>query len=82
MTPTLVAIYARHSMDRQQHSTHDQIERCKKYCIQKNYEVTCIFYDEEISGAAIINRPGIRDLIEASLGGYFEKSRFCRLVTF
>jgi len=44
--------------------------------------VTCIFYDEEISGAAIINRPGIRDLIEASLGGYFEKSRFCRLVTF
>ena len=82
MTP--VAIYARHSTDKQQHSTQDQIDRCKKYCAQQNYEVICTFYDEKISGSAIINRPGIRDLIDASLCRYFEKvvsedlSRFSR----
>lgn len=79
-----VAIYARHSTNMQQHSTQDQIDRCKKYCADKGYEVTCIFYDEQVSGASIVNRSGVKDLIESSLCGYFEKviaediSRFSR----
>jgi len=81
---TRVAIYARHSTDKQTHSTRDQIARCRKFCEQNNYEITQEFFDEGISGSAIINRPGIHELIESSLCGYFERviaedlSRFSR----
>lgn len=82
MTP--IAIYARHSTDKQTHSTRDQIARCKKFCEKNNYEVAHIFSDEGVSGSAIINRPGIHDLIEGALCGYFQRviaedlSRFSR----
>lgn len=82
--PVRIAIYARHSTDRQTHSTQDQIERCKRYCATTGYEVVAIYKDEGISGAALINRPGIRELIEESLAGDFDRvlaedlSRFSR----
>lgn len=70
---TIVAIYARHSTDKQAHSTEDQIARCREYCRQKGYAVFRVYRDEAVSGASIINRPGISDLIDAALCGYFDR---------
>jgi site-specific DNA recombinase len=68
-----VAIYARHSTDKQEHSTRDQIARCEAFCRRVGYEVAATFCDEGISGAAMQNRPGIRRLIEAALDGGFNR---------
>ena len=68
-----VAIYARHSSDKQSKSTRDQIARCKAWCAQKNYMVSDVFFDEAISGANVQNRPGIRNLIQALLLNNFDK---------
>lgn len=67
----LAAIYARHSTDRQCTSTHDQIERCRRYCADKGYAVVNVFTDEAISGSHMINRPGIRALMTAAVEAYF-----------
>lgn len=68
-----VAIYARHSTDKQEHSTRDQLARCHAHCQRFGYKVTATFCDEGISGAAMQNRPGIRGLIEAALDGVFTR---------
>lgn len=79
-----VAIYARHSTDRQEHSTRDQIARCRVYCQAKGYTVAATFSDEGLSGSNTQNRAGLRELVEASLGGGFSRviaedlSRFSR----
>ena len=70
---TRTAIYARHSTDKQTTSTHDQIERCKEYCQKSGYEVALIFSDEAISGASVINRKGVTDMIDAAMCDYFDK---------
>lgn len=69
---TRVAIYARHSTDKQTTSTQDQIDRCKKYCEQAGFEVSLVFSDEAISGASIINRPGVREMIDTAMCDYFD----------
>lgn len=68
-----VVLYARHSTDRQATSTKDQIARLKSYCARQGYAIRDIFTDEAISGAALINRPGIRKLIETALEGEWER---------
>lgn len=79
-----VAIYARHSSDKQTTSTTDQVARCRKFCAVKGYEVSGVFADEGISGAHLLNRPGIADLMSAALALNFERivaedlSRFSR----
>lgn len=70
---TRVAIYARHSTDKQTTSTKDQIARCKEFCRQAGYEVTLTFCDEAISGASVVNRPGVSEMIDAALCGYFDR---------
>lgn len=73
-----------HSTDKQTHSTRDQIASCEDYCRKAGYKVVQVFQDEAISGASVINRPGISDLIDAALAGYFDRviaedlSRFSR----
>ncbi|WP_114095840.1 recombinase family protein [Thalassospira xiamenensis] len=67
-----VAIYARHSTDKQETSTQDQIRRCREYCSIKGYQVADVFFDEGISGSHIANRPGIGSLLVAALNGRFE----------
>ena len=67
-----VAIYARHSTDKQETSTKDQIRRCREYCSVKGYQVADVFFDEGISGSHIANRPGIGALLVAALNGRFE----------
>jgi Site-specific recombinases, DNA invertase Pin homologs len=68
-----VAIYARHSTDKQENSTRDQVARCEAFCRRLGYTVTGVFCDEGISGASMQNRPGIRSLIEAALDGGFAR---------
>lgn len=61
-----VAIYARHSSEKQSSSTTDQIGRCKAYCQTKQYLVSGIYHDEALSGATPpIGRPGIQKLFDA-----------------
>ena len=67
-----VAIYARHSTDKQETSTQDQIRRCREYCSVKGYHVADVFFDEGISGSHLTNRPGIGALLVAALDGKFE----------
>lgn len=67
-----VAIYARHSTDKQETSTQDQIRRCREYCSVKGYHVANVFFDEGISGSHLANRPGIGALLVAALDGKFE----------
>ena len=67
-----VAIYARHSTDKQETSTQDQIRRCREYCSVKGYHVADVFFDEGISGSHLANRPGICALLVAALDGKFE----------
>ena len=67
-----VAIYARHSTDKQETSTQDQIRRCREYCSAKGYHVADVFFDEGISGSHLANRPGIGALLVAALDGKFE----------
>ncbi len=71
--PISVAIYARHSTDKQSHSTEDQIACCKDHCRNAGYEIVQVFQDEAISGASIINRPGISNLIDEAVAGYFDR---------
>ena len=68
-----VAIYARHSSNKQIRSTKDQIARCKAWCAQKKYLVSDVFFDEAISGANIQNRPGVHTLIQALLHNRFDR---------
>ena len=70
-----VAIYARHSTDKQAVSTSDQVDRCKKFCAKNGYIVAEVFTDEALSGAHMYNRPGIRALMEAAL-----EMRFVRIL--
>lgn len=65
----LVAIYARHSTDKQQGSTEDQITRCLQHCQSRGYAVFGTFSDEGISGASMLNRPGIKRLVAAAMKG-------------
>ncbi|WP_114090657.1 recombinase family protein [Thalassospira profundimaris] len=68
-----VAIYARHSTDRQATSSHDQITRCEAYCLAKKYQITDIYYDEAFSGAMMENRPGIASLLMAAFDNRFDR---------
>jgi DNA invertase Pin-like site-specific DNA recombinase len=68
-----VAIYARHSTDRQATSSHDQISRCEAYCTAKNYQITDIYHDEAFSGAMMENRPGIVSLLMAAFDNRFDR---------
>lgn len=68
-----VAIYARHSSDKQTTSTDDQISRCQKFCTSNNYQVASVFSDKAISGATPMKyRKGIHQLLDDALDGKFE----------
>lgn len=81
---TSVAIYARHSTDKQTESAQDQIDRCRRFCANKGYEVTRIYRDEALSGDTMTSRGGIQTLVEEALEGLYDSivaedlSRFSR----
>lgn len=54
------AIYARYSSDRQnERSIDDQIAVCRRSAEARGWSVTVAFSDAAISGAAMMNRPGL-----------------------
>ena len=62
------AIYARYSSDRQsEHSTADQVSRCREFAGARGWSVIGEFVVEDagISGASRHNRPALLDLIAA-----------------
>ncbi len=67
------AIYARYSSDLQSSSSiEDQVRLCRERIEQSGGYVGEIYTDAAISGAFIINRPGIRSLLEDGKRGKFE----------
>lgn len=67
------AIYGRFSTDRQTESSiADQFRVCREYATREVMHVSEVFEDHGISGAALGNRPGALQLMEAGLGGRFQ----------
>ena len=57
-------IYARHSSDLQNPtSTDDQIRLVKEMAEKQGWTVVGVYTDPEISGAFILNRPGIQEAL-------------------
>ena len=66
-------IYARFSSDLQDaRSLADQIALAKNYASARQLPVLSIYEDAAISGATIINRPGIQQLLEDAAAGRFD----------
>lgn len=66
------ALYTRYSTDRQSESSiADQVRVCEDYAARHGLEVVARFADEGISGAAVGNRPGLGQLLEAANAGAF-----------
>lgn len=66
------AIYGRFSTDRQNESSiADQIRVCSEYAARQDMHVSEVFEDHGISGAALGNRPGALQLMEAAFACRF-----------
>ncbi len=67
------AIYARFSTDLQkERSIDDQVALCNAYATREGLNVVETFDDRARSGASIINRDGLLDLMEAARAGRFD----------
>lgn len=68
-----VAIYARFSSDLQDiRSITDQIALAREHAVRQGWQVVAEFTDAAISGASMVNRPGIRDLMHAAQAHCFD----------
>ena len=66
------AIYSRYSTDKQHESSiADQIRICTEFAKANEITVAAEFADEGISGAALGNRPGARELMEGAFAQQF-----------
>ena len=62
-----VAIYARFSSDLQDvRSIADQIALAREHAARQGWHVAAEFTDAAISGASMLNRPGLRDLMRTA----------------
>ena len=67
------AIYGRFSTDKQNESSiADQIRVCSEFADANEMTVAVEYADEGISGAALGNRPGAKELMEAAFGQQFD----------
>lgn len=61
------AIYARYSTDLQsEHSIEDQIALCQSYAKREGLEVAASYQDAAQSGASVLGRDGLIDLLDAA----------------
>jgi DNA invertase Pin-like site-specific DNA recombinase len=69
-----VLLYGRHSSDLQNPtSSGDQLALGRQRCAQEpDWKIVGEYRDEAISGASLIQRPGIQAVIEAALNGEFD----------
>lgn len=67
------AIYARFSSDLQDaRSITDQVSLARKYAETRGLKVAAVYEDAAISGASVINRPGLQRLLGDAAGGKIE----------
>ncbi len=67
------AIYARYSSDKQNdRSAADQIALCEAFAKRENIEIVGRYADEAVSGASVVNRPGLSRLLSAAASGVFD----------
>ncbi|TCP38015.1 recombinase family protein [Rhodovulum marinum] len=65
-----VAIYARYSSDNQRDaSIEDQFRVCREHAKREDWKVVGAFKDAAISGASMILRPGIQNLLQSAQAG-------------
>jgi len=70
---TRVALYARYSSDNQREaSIEDQLRLCRERAARENWQIVETYSDAAISGASLILRPGIRQLLTDARAGQFE----------
>ena len=68
-----VALYARCSSDHQRDaSIEDQLRLCRLYAERQGWTVADNYTDRAISGASLLLRPGIQELIHDALRGRFD----------
>jgi site-specific DNA recombinase len=68
------AIYARYSSDLQNaNSIDDQLRLCRERVAQLGGTVAGVYTDAAISGASILNRPGLQQLLEDARAGLFDR---------
>lgn len=68
-----VAIYARYSTDLQsERSVDDQLVLCREHAQREGWSVVGEYTDRAISGASVVNRPGIQTMMEAAAKGAFD----------
>lgn len=67
------ALYARFSGDQQNPlSADDQLALCREWCEKNGYVVAAEYADRAISGASVLNRPAVRELMSAIPTGRFD----------
>ena len=70
---TRAAIYARYLTDLQsERSAEDQIALCRDFAEREGLAVTDTYRDEARSGASVLGRDGLLDLLDAARHGRFE----------
>ena len=68
-----VALYARYSSDNQSESSiEDQFRLCREQAERERWNVIGTYRDAAISGASVILRPGIQQLVQNAQAGRFE----------
>ena len=67
------AIYARYSTDLQsERSAEDQIALCREFAEREGLAIAATYLDEARSGASVLGRDGLLDLLDAARQGKFE----------
>ena len=62
---TRIALYARYSSDMQSASSiEDQFRICREQAAREKWKIVSSYKDAAISGASIIQRPGVQALLQ------------------
>ncbi|PSJ57151.1 recombinase family protein [Mesorhizobium soli] len=70
---TRVALYARYSSDLQREaSIEDQLRLCREHGAREAWAIAGSYHDAGISGASLVLRPGIQQLLRDAQAGRFE----------
>ncbi|MDH6234987.1 DNA invertase Pin-like site-specific DNA recombinase [Mesorhizobium soli] len=68
-----VALYARYSSDQQREaSIADQLRLCREHAAREAWEIAGSYQDAGISGASLVLRPGIQQLMHDAQAGLFQ----------
>jgi len=68
-----VALYARYSSDNQSESSiEDQFRLCREHAGRERWKIAGTYHDAAISGASMILRPGIQELLQDAQRGRFD----------